>query len=107
MEKTKTVVKIAGTDYALTGYASEEYLHNVAIYVNRKMEEIAQANPKLSTSMLAVLTSLNIADELLQLREQQDQTARLQMEASAPPTEIPAPEDPVDLLKTRLLNNSK
>jgi len=81
MDRQHTIVRIGGMDYTLAGAASEEYMHRVAIYVDRKMEEITRNNPKLSTTMAAVLVSLNIADELLRLRDS--------LAEEAP--EIPAP----------------
>jgi cell division protein ZapA len=73
-DKVKTTVRINGKDYTMVGYDPEEYIHRVAIYVDRKMSEIEEKNNNLSTTMLAVLTSLNIADELLKLRESTDST---------------------------------
>jgi len=70
MEKVKTVVKIAGKEYTMAGYESEEYIHKVAIYVDRKMGEVERHSSNLSTNMIAVLTAVNIADELLKLQEQ-------------------------------------
>ena len=70
MDKIKTTVRIGGKEYTMTGSDSEEYIHRVAIYVDRKMSQIEESNNNLSTTMLAVLTCLNIADELLKLREE-------------------------------------
>ena len=87
MQKIKTTVRIGGKEYTMTGSDSEEYIHRVAIYVDRKMSQIEESNNNLSTTMLAVLTCLNIADELLKLREetgdmrQQLENARRQVEA--------------------------
>ena len=87
MDKLKTTVRIGGKEYTMTGSDSEEYIHRVAIYVDRKMSQIEESNNNLSTTMLAVLTCLNIADELLKLREetgdmrQQLENARRQVEA--------------------------
>ncbi len=69
MERQTTVVRIGGLDYTLASTNSEEYMHRVAIYVDRKMEEIMKNNPKLSTQMAAVLVALNTADELLRLKD--------------------------------------
>ncbi len=70
--KTKTVVKINGIEYILKGYETEEYIHKVAICVDKKMQQIIENNPKLSTSMVSVLTALNLADELIKLREEHE-----------------------------------
>lgn len=69
-KKTKTVVKIGGREYAMRGFESKEYIHKVAIYVDRKIEKIAERQPSLSTSMIAILTAINLADEVIKLQEE-------------------------------------
>ena len=68
MPRTRTTVRINGHDYVLAGEEPEEYMHEVAIYVDKKMSEIHRKYDKLSTSMVAVLAAVNIADELLKER---------------------------------------
>jgi len=72
VQKEKAIVKIAGREYTIRAYESEEYIHRVAIYVNRKMEEIEKTQPSLSTSMVAVLTAINLGDEVLKLQAEVD-----------------------------------
>lgn len=69
MEKTKTVVHIAGKEYTIAGNESSEYIHRVALYVSEKMQQIKEANKRLDNTMLAVLTAVNIADEYLKAKE--------------------------------------
>ena len=70
VQKTKTMVKIAGREYTIRALESEEYIHSVAIYVNRKMESIDKSQSGLSTSMVAVLTAINLGDEVLKLQSE-------------------------------------
>lgn len=65
----KTVVRISGREYTMKGYESEEYIHKVAIYVDKKIAEISKNQPGLSTSMIMVLTAINLADEVVKLQE--------------------------------------
>ena len=76
-EKQKLEVRICGRDYTLVSEESPEYIHRVAFFVDQKMREVEEANPRLSISMAAVLTSLNIGDECLKGREE---TVRLRKE---------------------------
>ena len=69
MEKIRTTVKIAGKEYTMTGYDSEEYVRRVARYVDRKMTELSLAT-RLPTNSLAVLTALNIADDMLKAHDE-------------------------------------
>ena len=72
MEKTRTMVKICGKEYVMAGFESEEYIHRVAIYVDRKMSELKSQYVNLNPNTLSVLTAINIADDLLKLQEQFD-----------------------------------
>ena len=72
MEKTRTMVKICGKEYVMAGYESEEYIHRVAIYVDRKMTELKEQYVNLNPHTLSVLTAINIADDVLKLQEQFD-----------------------------------
>lgn len=76
MVKTKTTVRIAGRDYTMVGNDSEEHMHRVAVFVDRKMSELAVAG-QLPSNMVPVLTAMNIADELIKA---QDENTRLRNE---------------------------
>lgn len=69
-EIRKTMVRIGGRDYMMRGFESEEYIHKVAIFVDKKMAEISKCQPNLSTSMIMVLTAINLADEVIKLKAQ-------------------------------------
>jgi cell division protein ZapA len=73
MDKTRTMVKIGGREYMMAGFESEEYIHRVAIYVDRKMSELKGQYVNLNPNTLAVLTAVNVADDLLKLQGQFDE----------------------------------
>lgn len=68
-EKNKVTVRIAGSEYVITGTESPEYIQKIALFVDRKLMEITKKNHLLSTSMASVLASINMADEVFRLRE--------------------------------------
>ncbi|NLK98750.1 cell division protein ZapA [Defluviitalea saccharophila] len=70
-EKNKIEVIIGGRVYTLVGEESQEYIQRVALYIDRKMSEVRKADSsrKLSTSMIAILTSINVADDLFKMKE--------------------------------------
>lgn len=84
---TKNVVEVQifGHQYTIRGEANQDYILGVAAYVDRKMREITEKLPVASLSKVAILASLNIADELFKERARQqnqghqwtDQAARL------------------------------
>ena len=76
MEKTKTTVRIGGREYTMVGVDSEEHIKRVAVFVDRKMEELMLAT-RLPQPMISVLTAMNIADELMKA---QDENTRLRRE---------------------------
>ena len=72
MDKTRTTVKICGKEYTMAGFESEEYIHRVAIFVDRKIAELKSQYVNLNPTTLSVLAAVNIADELLKLQDQMD-----------------------------------
>ncbi len=78
--KTLVQVQIFGQNYTIRGEADQDYILGVASYVDRKMREVTEKLPVASVSnslsKVAVLASLNIADELMKERAQRDQLER-------------------------------
>ena len=68
-EKNRVDVLIAGKTYTISGYESDEYIQRVGLHVDRKMNEVLKSNNTLSTSIAAVLTALNIADDYYKAHE--------------------------------------
>jgi cell division protein ZapA len=66
--KSVVQVQILGQQLAIRGEADQEYILGVASYVDRKMREITEKLPVASLSKVAILASLNIADELFKER---------------------------------------
>lgn len=76
MEKQKITVRVAGREYALVSSDSPEHLSRVAAYVDRRITETVYAT-RMNRENVAVLVSLNIADELMKAH---DENARLRRE---------------------------
>ena len=72
MEKKKVRVLIGGAEYTLVTAEPAEYVQRVAVRVDKVMTEIAQGNKRLSTAMLSMLTSINLADALIRLEDSAD-----------------------------------
>jgi cell division protein ZapA len=60
---------VCGKEYTLMGVESEEYIQKIGLYIDKKMNEITRVNSKLSTSMAAVLTAINVADDYFKSHE--------------------------------------
>ncbi len=63
MEKSIVSVRIYGQEYTISGDKSREYIIKVADYVDQNMHTIARSFGSDSVAALAVLASVNIADE--------------------------------------------
>lgn len=75
MEKQKTTVHVAGREYTLVSSDAPEYMNRVAAYVDRKISETALAT-RLPIDKAAVLTALNIADELMKSHDENSRIRR-------------------------------
>jgi cell division protein ZapA len=81
--KQQVQVQIFGHNYTIRGDADQTYILDVAAYVDRKMREITEKLPVASLSKVAILASLNIADELFKERAKHEgQTAQLEQRAA-------------------------
>lgn len=78
MEKQKTTVHVAGREYTLVSSDAPEYMNRVAAYVDRKISETALAT-RLPIDKAAVLTALNIADELMKSHDENSRIRREMM----------------------------
>ena len=76
MEKIRTTIRIAGKDYNVAGYDTEEHVQRVAAYVDRKMAEL-EAATHLPAVHQAVLVAMNAADDMMKSR---DENRRLRRE---------------------------
>lgn len=71
-EINKLKVLINGREYTLVSERSKEHIQKVASYADSKTKEIAgrSTSSKYSTSRLAVITSLNIAEDYVILKDE-------------------------------------
>ena len=63
-------IQIYGKTYSLKSSSSEVEAEEVAAYVDSRMKELANVRGKTSTLDLAILAALNIAQELMELKNQ-------------------------------------
>ncbi len=68
-------VNIFGTEYALKADENQDYVIEIAKYVDQKMREIDRSQAITSNLKIAILAALHIADELHQLRQYHDRVS--------------------------------
>ena len=74
-DRSEVRVQIFGTTYTIRGEADPEHIQRVAATVDAKMREINEKLPVASVAKVAVLASLNLADELHRERERRHELA--------------------------------
>ena len=67
--RNSVTIKLAGREYRLRSEASEEELQRVAVYVDQAMQRIRERTDTVDSQDTALLTALNLAREVLHLRE--------------------------------------
>ncbi len=96
--RNKITVSIAGQEYTIVAEEGEEYVKRCAALLDRQVREV-MAGTHLGRSDAAILTAMNLTDQLLkeqeagdalrrQMKEGLDENARLKMELSEARREI-------------------
>jgi len=65
-------VYILGQKYTIKGEAPEEYIQQLANYVQDKIKEVYNNSPSITPVKASILAAITIADELHRLRNEQD-----------------------------------
>lgn len=67
--KKKVEVSLLGQTFTVKSDRDEAYIHGLANYVGRRIEEVRRQTRAVSTHNVALLVALNLADELFQAEE--------------------------------------
>ncbi len=67
-------VEIYNQTYSIRSDGDNEYIYDLAEYVDRKMREISSGTLTVDSLKVAILAALHIADEFYQLKNTQEQT---------------------------------
>ncbi|MBE0425429.1 MAG: cell division protein ZapA [Nitrospirae bacterium] len=69
-------VYILGQKYTIKGDAPEEYIMELASYVDKKLKEVYNISPNITPVKASILAAFDIADELFRLRNEQEELAK-------------------------------
>ena len=85
MENNKVKIRIYGQEYTIVGERSQDEIIKAAQYVDERTQFIGRNSNLGSTTSLAVLSAVNIADEIFSIKEELEQlrTLNAQLEADA------------------------
>lgn len=71
--KRSVTVTMFGREFTFRSEASEDRLQGIADFVNRKAEEIQRSTRTVDSMGVALLTAMNIAEELFSEREERSE----------------------------------
>lgn len=78
----KVMVKINGAEYPMVGEKSEQHMISVASYVDKEMSKVIESNPRLSSSVAAIVTAVNITDILFECSHENEELTKKNEELS-------------------------
>ncbi len=69
-------VRLFGREYSIRGHGNKKYIQTLADFIKERADEIQRHATVVSTLDLAILTLLNITDEMFQSKQVKEQTIR-------------------------------
>src|SRR6056297_3094190 len=69
MDKSIITVNIFGNEYTIKGVAEPDYIISLANYLNTKMQEVQDATGLKDVKKIAILSAINISDELFEAKK--------------------------------------
>lgn len=76
-ELTEAVkVRLFGREYSIRGHGNRKYIETLADFIKERADEIESRATVVSTLDLAILTLLNITDEMFQSKQVKEQTIK-------------------------------
>lgn len=76
-ERQRVTIAIGDEHYVLLGDASEQYMHQLATYVHDRFVKLQETFPNVPRHRLAMLTAINLADEVHKLRDENEELLNL------------------------------
>jgi cell division protein ZapA len=72
---TTVWVSILGQEYPVRAEADADYIREIAAFVDARMRMIQQSDPERPALKVAILSALNLTDELFALRREKQELA--------------------------------
>ncbi len=76
MERNSVRVNILGSEYALKSEADPQYVIELASFVDQKMQKLQKGASIHAPLKIAVLTAVNISDELFRLKRKYEKLVK-------------------------------
>lgn len=75
--KKPVEIKVMGQKFMVRSDSNEEYIGEVARYVDEKMNEVLKNSKSVASLNVAILAAMNIADEFLKYRREKENKLHL------------------------------
>ncbi len=83
MEKRQLKIDLLGTSFVIQSDESTEHLNRLSAHVKSRIEEVRKRYPFAEPLTVAVLAALNIADEMIKVREGREPTEASELDSVA------------------------
>ncbi len=70
--KQRFDIRVIGREFSVLSDKGDEYVNKIVQYVNERAKEIGDASEDVTTSDIAILVALNIAEELFKVKEEKE-----------------------------------
>lgn len=70
--KKQIEIKVLGQKFTIRSDSDEDYVHEVAQFVDQKMTEVASSSKTVSSLNIAILAAMNIADEFMKYKKDKE-----------------------------------
>lgn len=70
--KKRFDIMVMGREFSVLSDKGDEYVDKIVRYVNERAREIGEASENATTSDIAILVALNIAEELFGIQEEKE-----------------------------------
>jgi len=70
--KQRFDIRVIGREFSVLSDKGDEYVNKIVQYVNERAKEIGDASEDVTTSDIAILVALNIAEELSKVKEEKE-----------------------------------
>lgn len=66
-------ISIMGQKITVRGDANEDYVREIANYVEKKVKEVMESSRSVASLNVAILAAMNIADEYMKYKQQKEE----------------------------------
>lgn len=70
--KKEVEIKVLGQKFLVRSDSNEEYVNEVASFVDQKVSEVMRSSKSVASLNVAILAAMNIADEFLKYKHQKE-----------------------------------